>query len=172
MSLLALHLNDAGVLLTDGERILCREPGFALLEDDGVVTGREAWAVASLKPRRIQNRFWAELSTTPLTDRRFQHLSAADLASKQLESIWKRTAQPGAKLVLAVPPYMSTESLGLLLGVAQDLEIPIVGMVDAAVAAMTSMLEPLLMIFLGVMVGGLVVAMYLPIFKLAGVVGG
>ena len=34
MSLLALHLNDAGLLLTDGERILCREPGFALLEDD------------------------------------------------------------------------------------------------------------------------------------------
>ena len=135
MSLLALHLNDAGVLLTDGEGVLCREPGYALLEDDGVVTGREAWAVASLKPRRIQNRFWAELSTTPLSDRRFQHLSAADLASKQLESIWKRAAKPGAKLVLAVPPYMSTESLGLLLGVAQDLEIPVVGMVDAAVAA-------------------------------------
>jgi type IV pilus assembly protein PilC len=44
--------------------------------------------------------------------------------------------------------------------------------VDAAVAAMTSLLEPMLMIFLGVMIGGLVVSMYLPIFKLAGVVGG
>ncbi len=44
--------------------------------------------------------------------------------------------------------------------------------VDAAVAAMTSLLEPMLMIFLGVVIGGLVIAMYLPIFKLAGVVGG
>lgn len=44
--------------------------------------------------------------------------------------------------------------------------------VDAAVAALTSLLEPLLMVFLGVVIGGLVVAMYLPIFKLAGVVGG
>ncbi len=44
--------------------------------------------------------------------------------------------------------------------------------VDASVAAMTSLLEPMLMIFLGVVIGGLVVAMYLPIFKLAGVVGG
>lgn len=44
--------------------------------------------------------------------------------------------------------------------------------VDAAVAAMTSLLEPMLMIFLGIMIGGLVVSMYLPIFKLAGVVGG
>jgi type IV pilus assembly protein PilC len=44
--------------------------------------------------------------------------------------------------------------------------------VDASVAALTSLLEPLLMIFLGVVIGGLVIAMYLPIFKLAGVVGG
>jgi len=44
--------------------------------------------------------------------------------------------------------------------------------VDAAVAAMTSLLEPMLMVFLGVVIGGLVIAMYLPIFKLAGVVGG
>jgi type IV pilus assembly protein PilC len=39
--------------------------------------------------------------------------------------------------------------------------------VDVAVAAMTSMLEPLLMVFLGGIVGGLVVAMYLPIFTMA-----
>ena len=44
--------------------------------------------------------------------------------------------------------------------------------VDAAVEALTALLEPMLMIFLGVVIGGLVVAMYLPIFKLAGVVGG
>ncbi|MBF8257637.1 MAG: pilus assembly protein PilC [Actinobacteria bacterium] len=44
--------------------------------------------------------------------------------------------------------------------------------VDMAVEALTSLLEPILMIFLGVIIGGLVVAMYLPIFKLAGVVGG
>jgi len=44
--------------------------------------------------------------------------------------------------------------------------------VDDAVGAMTAMMEPLLMVFLGTVVGGLVVAMYLPIFKLAGAVGG
>jgi type IV pilus assembly protein PilC len=42
--------------------------------------------------------------------------------------------------------------------------------VDNAVAAMTAMLEPMLMVFLGVVVGGLVIAMYLPIFKIAGAV--
>jgi type IV pilus assembly protein PilC len=35
---------------------------------------------------------------------------------------------------------------------------------------MSSLLEPLIMVVLGVLVGGLVIAMYLPIFKLASVV--
>ena len=38
--------------------------------------------------------------------------------------------------------------------------------VDTAVATLSSMLEPVLMIFLGVIVGGVVIAMYLPIFKM------
>jgi type IV pilus assembly protein PilC len=42
--------------------------------------------------------------------------------------------------------------------------------VDAAVDAMSSLLEPLIMAILGVLVGGLVIAMYLPIFKLGAVV--
>jgi type IV pilus assembly protein PilC len=43
--------------------------------------------------------------------------------------------------------------------------------VDATVSAMTSMLEPLLMLFLGGSIGGLVVAMYLPIFQMAAAMG-
>ncbi|MBW1860906.1 MAG: type II secretion system F family protein [Deltaproteobacteria bacterium] len=44
--------------------------------------------------------------------------------------------------------------------------------VDAAVDALTSMLEPLLMLFLGGAIGGLVIAMYLPIFSMASAMGG
>lgn len=43
--------------------------------------------------------------------------------------------------------------------------------VDAAVEALTSLLEPMLIVFLGVTVGGLLIAMYLPIFQIADVVG-
>jgi len=39
--------------------------------------------------------------------------------------------------------------------------------VDDSVAALSSLLEPIIMAFLGIVVGGLVIAMYLPIFKLA-----
>ncbi|MDH3220353.1 MAG: type II secretion system F family protein [Gammaproteobacteria bacterium] len=42
--------------------------------------------------------------------------------------------------------------------------------VDNAVDALTSLLEPIIMAVLGVLVGGLIVAMYLPIFKLGSVV--
>jgi type IV pilus assembly protein PilC len=43
--------------------------------------------------------------------------------------------------------------------------------VDAAVEALTAMLEPLMMVFLGGAVGGLLIAMYLPIFKIADTIG-
>ena len=39
--------------------------------------------------------------------------------------------------------------------------------VDQAVEGMTSLLEPMIMAFLGVIIGGLVIAMYLPIFSMA-----
>ena len=44
--------------------------------------------------------------------------------------------------------------------------------VDQAVDTLMSLIEPALMAFLGVVVGGLVIPMYLPIFKLAGAAGG
>jgi hypothetical protein len=135
MGLLAADLNDAQIIVVDDEKTLYREPGFALLEDDHLVTGREAYANASLNPRRIQNRFWSALRTEPLPDKRFHHLSAADLVSRQLEQIWQQVASPGDQLAIAVPAYMSHENLGLLLGIATELDIPVVGIFDAAVCA-------------------------------------
>lgn len=44
--------------------------------------------------------------------------------------------------------------------------------VDQAVENLTAMIEPMMIVFLGIVVGGLIVSMYLPIFKMAGAVGG
>ncbi len=44
--------------------------------------------------------------------------------------------------------------------------------VDAAVDALTAAIEPLMIVVMGTMVGGMLVAMYLPMFKMANVVGG
>ncbi len=43
--------------------------------------------------------------------------------------------------------------------------------VDQAVEALTSLLEPMMMVFLGTVIGFIVIAMYLPIFKMAGSIG-
>ncbi len=43
---------------------------------------------------------------------------------------------------------------------------------EATVASLTSLIEPLLIVFLGVVVGGIVMAMFLPIFQLGAVAGG
>jgi type IV pilus assembly protein PilC len=43
--------------------------------------------------------------------------------------------------------------------------------VDVAVGNLTSLLEPFLMVFLGVVIGGVVISMYLPIFQMASAVG-
>ena len=40
--------------------------------------------------------------------------------------------------------------------------------VDVAVGALTAMMEPIMMVFLGGVIGGIIVAMYLPVFELAG----
>jgi type IV pilus assembly protein PilC len=44
--------------------------------------------------------------------------------------------------------------------------------VDAAVEALLSAMEPIMIVFLGVIVGGMIVAMYLPIFDMINAVGG
>ena len=43
--------------------------------------------------------------------------------------------------------------------------------VDNAVANLTSLMEPMVIMFLGTVIGGLVISMYLPIFKLGSVLG-
>jgi type IV pilus assembly protein PilC len=44
--------------------------------------------------------------------------------------------------------------------------------VDAAVEALTQLMEPLMIVFLGGVCGGMVIAMYLPVFSMAGVIAG
>lgn len=44
--------------------------------------------------------------------------------------------------------------------------------VDDSVEAMSSLMEPMIMVVLGTLIGGMVIAMYLPIFKMGAVVGG
>ncbi len=97
-------------------------------------------------------------------------------AVRQAISEGKTMAEPLAACGVFPPMVVQMISVGEATGAMDAMLNKIADFyddeVDDAVGAMTAMMEPLLMVFLGVVVGGLVVAMYLPIFKLAGAVGG
>lgn len=135
MTRIAAHINDAAITLLSGERLTYREPGFALLDERDLITGNEAFANARIHPRRVQHRYWSDLETVPLQVQRFGHLSAADLVSRQLEQMWRAGGENATELVVAVPAYMDSRHLGLFLGIAAELKLPVVALVDAAVAA-------------------------------------
>jgi hypothetical protein len=132
---IAAHLNDASITLLQNERIVYREPGFALLDERDLITGQDAFAQARIHPRRVQHRYWANLDTAPLKVQGFSHLSAADLVSRQLEQMWRALDGSASELVVAVPAYMDSSHLGLFLGIAGEFKVPVIAMVDAAVAA-------------------------------------
>lgn len=135
MTRLAIHINDAGITLLSGEQIAYREPGFALLGDADVKTGHEAFCQSRISPREINHSFWSEMTTDPLPDARFKHLSTADLVSRQLEQMWQHSGDGISEVVVAIPASMPAQNLGLFLGIASELNIPVVGLVDGAVAA-------------------------------------
>ncbi len=86
---------------------------------------------------------------------------------EQLQASMRRTGLFPNMVVQMVSIGEESGSLDAMLGKVADFYEQ---EVDNAVDAMSSLLEPLIMVFLGVVVGGLVVAMYLPIFKLGAVV--
>ena len=82
------------------------------------------------------------------------------------------TAMAGAKVFPTMAMQMTqigeeTGALDAMLGKVADFYEQ---EVDDAVAAMSSLIEPILIVFLGVIIGTIVIAMYLPIFKLGSVV--
>lgn len=96
--------------------------------------------------------------------------------TRQAISEGKTMAEPLAESGVFPPMVVQMISVGEATGAMDAMLTKIADFyddeVDDAVSALTSMMEPMLMVFLGTTVGGLVIAMYLPIFKLAGTVGG
>jgi len=137
MTTVAIELNDAEIRVADASGVVAREPGYALVEGDSIVVGDEAYRQASLKPRQIHNRFWSELSTQPIgrSDRR--PLNHADLAYTQLAKLWADLGGGASDALFVVPSSFEREQLALLLGIAKACEIPVRGLVDAAVASTT-----------------------------------
>jgi hypothetical protein len=135
MRTLAIDFNDACLTGVADGQLRFAEPGYALAPDGETIFGHGARAVARRYPRRLQNRYWAELSEAPLAAPVGEALTAADLAHAQLSGLWRDYAADCDAAIFAVPAAWSAEQLGLLLGIAQEEGIRVAGFVDAAVAA-------------------------------------
>lgn len=101
---------------------------------------------------------------------------------KVCEDIAKHVSQGGqVSEVLAADPFFppvvmhmvkAGESTGNVDGMMSKVADFYDTEIDATTAALTSLIEPLLIVFLGVVVGGIVMAMFLPIFQMGSVIGG
>lgn len=135
MTTLAIEINDAGLTVASRAGLVAVEPGYAIVEDGRIETGVAAYGQARIKPRKVSNRFWSELSMAPGSAGLDGVGSSAELAFVQLEAVWQKHRAGADDVVLIVPGYYSQEQLGLLLGLAQECEIDVLAMIDAAVAA-------------------------------------
>ncbi|MGH8252313.1 MAG: hypothetical protein ACREVI_16740, partial [Steroidobacteraceae bacterium] len=135
MATIGIELADAAVTaVRDGARVAA-SPGIALAEPQGLQIGEPAAAAARLKPMLATDRFWSDLSMESFAPNAHPPLSHADLAHAHLASVWAAAASVGDDAVFAVPATMRLHQLGLLLGIARRIGIPVAGVVDAAVAA-------------------------------------
>lgn len=137
MRRLAIEINDAAITVADAGGVLRAEPGVAVVDRGRIVTGREASALARLKPRDTSLTHWSKLDVAPGTAAVPGSHSTAELAHAQLERIWKETGEAATEVVLVVPATLGNDALGVLLGLAEDCRIPVAAIVDAAAAVST-----------------------------------
>jgi hypothetical protein len=131
---IGIEVVDAALVAVRNGSTAPPSPGIALLDPAGLLVGAPAAAAARLQPVLASDRFWSDLSTESLA-RRDPPLSHADLAHAHLSSLWKDVAEDGDAAVFAVPGSMRLHQVGLMLGIARRVGIPVAGVVDVAVAA-------------------------------------
>jgi type IV pilus assembly protein PilC len=103
-------------------------------------------------------------------------IESAIMKTRQSISEGRTIAEPLAETDIFPPMVVQMIAVGEATGALDAMLAKIADFyddeVDTAVGALTTMLEPFMMVFLGVVVGGMIICMYLPIFKMAAVVAG
>lgn len=154
----AIDLNDAGFIAATaargGEATLATGatgatlgwPGFAFHDGTGYRFGRPAEDEWLVHPRRVSHTFWSRLAHEPSGIGPAQRPAPrSELAFHFLRDFLARTglsaAEP-ANVAFAVPGHYlkdaatEEERIGLLLGMAHELRLPLSGLIDAACAAL------------------------------------
>ena len=144
MRLLGLELSDAGIMLAGSDPIQLLEiegperesPGYAFPEKKQLVVGKAAQQKAHLLPRLVISHFWDQLNTETLDHPGpYTQQNHAEIACAHLAKIWQTVQKPGDEIIIAVPGYYRQDHLGLLLGIANELSLPVKGFIPIALAA-------------------------------------
>ena len=143
MSIIGLELCDAGVMAIAGSpaRLLAvdgkelQSQGYAIADNKQLVVGNEAAHKAHLFPVQVNSHYWDLLNTDPLEQNNRYARNHAEMAFSHLAQIWENVKSMGNQVIIAVPDHYDREQLGLILGMAQELSIPVIGFVAMSVAA-------------------------------------
>jgi hypothetical protein len=143
MTHIALELSDAGIMAAakgsegliqlDGKEM--ESPGYSLPEKKVLLVGKRAEGAALLHPLEFNNRFWDQLNTETLKPANPIVRNHAEMAYFHMAWIWDKIKVHGDSLIVAVPGFYENPQLGLLLGIAGELSIPVEGIVSLPVAA-------------------------------------
>lgn len=143
MTHIAIEISDVGLEAGSESGVLgSPSPGYVLLDRRHLVAGEAARSEARLRPRFVSHRHWDLMSLQPVGRPFPSGLSQADLVHTHLVQYWASlletlgTTTDRASVLFAVPAVYSVDQLGLLLGVARAADVPVVGLVDSALAAM------------------------------------
>ncbi|MFQ5634014.1 MAG: FHA domain-containing protein [Gammaproteobacteria bacterium] len=139
MVMIAIDLNDAAITAVGPAGLELDDPGYvpgyAAAIDGRVLFGADAWHQSRLHPRSTTNRYWREFSEQPLSRPFATFTTSADLVHAHLEKLLSAFSSIPSEVLFVVPAYWTTAQLGLLLGVAEELALPVRGLVAGAVAA-------------------------------------
>ena len=142
VSPIALEIHDGGILCTDADGRLrpteaeaLESPGYAVVLGGQLLVGTPAYHQARRHPRQTNSRFWEMFDAQPLRSPEFEGYSHAELAYRHLERVWQQIRTDPAEVILVVPDHYANEELGLLLGIASTLGLPVRGLISQALAA-------------------------------------
>ena len=110
-----------------------------------------------------------EISSVELTNALYERIDAVEDQVKAYVTLDKENALAQAAKVDAM--IAAGEKSGRIDEMLESIADTYDDEVETTLATLTSLMEPLLMAFLGVVIGGIVISMYLPIFKMSSIVG-
>ena len=89
MSLAIFNINDAGLQLSLNGDLIDTSRGYAVLDGNKLMVGEEAAQNTKLLTGWTNNKFWNQLTTTPIKGKKNQIRHHADLAFAHLEDLWE-----------------------------------------------------------------------------------